>query len=93
MLGVVTRAGLAPTWGCSIVGDGAEGGADGLTTVTSQWNNDDGGARPILEANSVAKKTAVPCRQSEMIHPLARRRTKASGVPGWESVTGAQPPG
>lgn len=78
-----------------VPGDATTRGVDGelLITLTSQWNDDDGGASPILAANSAAKKTAVPCRQSEMIHPLARKRTKASGVPGWESVIGARPLG
>lgn len=64
-----------------------------LITVTSHRNDDGGGASPILAANSAAKKMAVPCRQREMIHPLARKRTKASGVPEWGAVTGARPPG
>ncbi|ULA59333.1 MAG: hypothetical protein LZF60_120075 [Nitrospira sp.] len=93
MLRAVMRAGFGPVCGVSVVGDGVDGATDGVTTVTSQWNDDDGGASPSLAANSAAKKTAVPCRDSEMIHPLARKRTKASGMPARESVTGARPPG
>ena len=62
--------------------DTVGGAAGGVTTETSQRNDDDGGVRPILATNRQAKKTAVPCKQSEMIHPLARNRTNASGVPG-----------
>ena len=76
------------------LGDSTTGSVAGelLITLTSQWNDDDGGASPILAANSAAKKTAVPCRQSETIHPLARKRTKGFGVSEWRAVTGARLP-
>ena len=93
VLRAVMRAGVEPTCGLSSVGVDADGITDGVTIVTSHWNDEEGGASPTLAASSAAKKTAALCRQSEMVHPLARKRTKASGVPAWEAVTGARPPG
>ena len=75
------REGCRTLCGFSMVGDNVDGAGEGVTTVTSQWNDEAGGANPTLATNRPAKKTAVPCRQSEIIHPLARKRTKASGVP------------
>lgn len=64
-----------------------------FTTATSQWNEGDGGARPIFAISRPARMMAVPCSPSEMIQQLARWRTNVSCPTGWWAVTGGRPPG